>query len=78
MPLNVGTRILLLRIKPEMIVGSDWLNERAPQIRDEAVVESILATADGAIFRLLCEPAAGFLIWRVDIRDGGFEYETLL
>jgi hypothetical protein len=77
MKLEAGARIKLLGYSPELIVASDWLNERLPQQGDEVIVESIDTTTRGQVFRLLCEPRPGFLIWRVDILGDAFNYELV-
>jgi hypothetical protein len=75
MTLEVGLKIRLLTHSSELIVASDWINERPPQPGDEVIVESITATTEGQVVRLLCEPKPGFLIWRVDILNNAFTYQ---
>lgn len=77
MELAKGVRIKLHALRRELVVASDWLGEREPKQGDVAVVEDITSTAKGKIFGLLCEPVSGYLEWRIDVYEGGFEYELV-
>lgn len=77
MELVKGARIKLSSLRPELIVVTDWLGEREPAKGDIAVIEDVRSTNKGKMIRLLCEPKSGYLEWRIDIYEGGFEYELL-
>ena len=75
--LAVGARLTVLEIDVSKIVGSDWMNERAPAQGDVVLVESLSDSTGERIVRLLCEPRAGFLEWRVDVYESGVHFGAL-
>lgn len=77
MDLAKGMRIRLSGLRPESISARDWMNDREPQIGDVATIEDVTLTDKGKIFRLLCESAPGYLGWRVDINEGGFDHHPV-
>lgn len=69
-----GSRIQLINVNLERVGQRDWMNEREPSVGDVAVVEEVFVVDTVPFVRLVCEPEAGFLVWRADIREDGFEY----
>lgn len=69
-----GSRIQLIKVNLERVGLRDWMNEREPGVGDVVVVEDVFLKDKSFVVRLVCEPEAGFLVWRADIQDDGFEY----
>lgn len=77
MTLVKGDTVRLMEVDQSSAVFSDWLNTRTPASGDVAVVEDAWDSKDGRTVRLLCEPHAGFLEWRVTFREAELVYEVL-
>jgi hypothetical protein len=75
--LAVGARLTVLEIDLSKIVGSDWMNERAPSQGDVVLIESLSDSTGERIVRLLCEPRTGCLEWRVDVYESGVRLGAL-
>ena len=74
--ISIGMRLKVIAIDPSKIVGADWLNGRKPCEGDEVLVEDVSEMNDDRIVRLLCEPRAGFLEWRLDVCESGLQFEA--
>lgn len=65
--ITVGSLVRLEQFKSSSIVGSDWLNERPPEVGDIATVE-IVPTPASPFIRLRCGEDPYSFAWRIDIR----------
>lgn len=77
MTLYPGNIIKLISVDAAAIRLTDWLNSREAVPGDIAIVEDVSINETGRVVRLLCEPQAGFLEWRIWFQETGVTYELL-